>query len=69
MSKHKVTFGAALLLFPVNILATRRFATAAAVVENAIYVVGGFDGKTYLTSGERYDPREGKWRLVSFFNA
>ena len=41
-----------------------RFATAAAALGSSIYVVGGFDGKAYLSTAERYDPREGKWQKV-----
>jgi len=28
-------------------------------------VTGGFNGQNYLASSERYDPREGKWQIVS----
>jgi len=31
----------------------------AAVVDEKIYVIGGFDGKARLKSVERYDPRVG----------
>lgn len=41
-----------------------RFATAASVLDSSIYAVGGFDGKTYLSSAERYDPRDGRWHKV-----
>lgn len=42
----------------------RRFTTAAGLLNNSIYVSGGYDGQSYLRSVERLDPREGKWMLV-----
>jgi hypothetical protein len=37
-----------------------RFGAAAAVVQSAIHLVGGFDGAQYLASCGVLDPREGK---------
>ncbi|KAF3775093.1 Kelch-like protein 12 [Nymphaea thermarum] len=41
--------------------AYRRFSHAAVELGGAVYVVGGYDGKEYLRSTERYDPREVSW--------
>lgn len=37
-------------------------------LQNCIYAVGGFDGYFYLSSVERFDPREGKWTEVRLPN-
>eukprot|EP01026_Neomeris_dumetosa_P010739 TRINITY_DN13989_c0_g1_i2.p1 TRINITY_DN13989_c0_g1~~TRINITY_DN13989_c0_g1_i2.p1 ORF type:complete len:267 (-),score=42.15 TRINITY_DN13989_c0_g1_i2:122-922(-) len=44
-----------------NKMLNKRFMLGAVVIENAIYAVGGYDGKQYLNSVERFDPREGIW--------
>ena len=41
-----------------------RFAINASVINQALYVVGGFSESQYLASGERHDPREGFWDPV-----
>ena len=42
-----------------------RFATSAAYLHGCIYMLGGFDGRQYLSSVVRLDPREGIWHPVS----
>ncbi|KAK9831297.1 hypothetical protein WJX74_010943 [Apatococcus lobatus] len=42
-----------------------RFATAAAYLHGCIYMLGGFDGRQYLSSVIRCDPREGEWHPVA----
>ena len=37
---------------------------AASVLNNQIYVVGGYDGHVYHSSVERYDPVLDSWRSV-----
>ena len=37
---------------------------AAAVLNNQVYVVGGYDGHTYHSSVERYDPVTDAWCTV-----
>jgi hypothetical protein len=46
-------------------LSKRRFNCTVEKLEGSLFCVGGFDGAAYLTSVERYDPREGKWAEVS----
>ena len=42
-----------------------RYAYAACVLQDKIYVVGGFDSKNYLVKEvERYDPSCDKWIIV-----
>lgn len=41
-----------------------RFTTAAAAVNGAIYITGGFDGGEYLRTMEMLDPRAGSWAHV-----
>lgn len=43
----------------------KRFAPAAAQLNGAIYVGGGYDGQEYLKSMERLDLRECSWTLLS----
>lgn len=46
----------------------KRFAPAAAEINNALYVIGGYDGSNYLSSVERFDPRENSWtRLKNMY--
>ena len=46
-------------------MSRKRFAAAGGVLNNAVYVTGGFDGQSYTNSCEKLDAREGKWSLVS----
>ncbi|KAK4351282.1 hypothetical protein RND71_030595 [Anisodus tanguticus] len=46
-----------------------RFAPAAADINGAIYVGGGYDGKAYMKSVERFDPREHTWTTVGSMKA
>ena len=46
-------------------MSRKRFAAAGGVLNNAVYVTGGFDGQTYTNSCEKLDPREGKWSPVN----
>lgn len=41
----------------------KRFTTAAAELNGSIFVTGGYDDQ-YLSSTERFDPREGRWVSV-----
>jgi kelch-like protein 20 len=43
----------------------KRFTTAAAELNGSIFVTGGYDDQ-YLSSTERFDPREGRWVQVRF---
>ncbi|KAK8969000.1 hypothetical protein KSP40_PGU005683 [Platanthera guangdongensis] len=43
----------------------QRFAPAAAELNGVVYAVGGYDGKKYLNSVERLDPREFSWKILS----
>lgn len=45
-------------------LSSRRFATAAAALNGAILIAGGYDGSQYLASAEMLDPRVGEWKPV-----
>jgi hypothetical protein len=46
-------------------LAKPRFSCTLERWEGSLFCVGGFHGDASLTSVERYDPREGKWAVVS----
>ncbi|KAM0953788.1 putative DCD domain-containing protein NRP [Dioscorea sansibarensis] len=46
----------------------QRFAPTAAAFQGAMYVVGGFNGKDYLRSFERCDPREAYWKRLPSMN-
>ncbi|KAH9620293.1 hypothetical protein KSS87_005399 [Heliosperma pusillum] len=48
---------------------TGRFALASVELNGALYAVGGFDGKDYLSSGERFDPREHSWSKLGSMNS
>lgn len=48
-------------------MSRKRFAAAGGVLNNAVYVTGGFDGQSYTNSCEKLDAREGKWSLVSYW--
>jgi kelch-like protein 20 len=52
---------------PLPPLSHERFCLGGATLGGALYAVGGFDGKMYLSSVERYDPREGgaRWTLCA----
>ena len=49
-------------------LSEKRFATALASARGAVWAVGGFSGKTYLTTVEYFDPREGRWHAAPKMN-
>ncbi|KAL6985391.1 RNA helicase [Sarracenia purpurea var. burkii] len=53
-----------LVLLPTRELATQRFALAVAEFNGPLYAVGGYDGKDYLKSAERFDPREHSWTRI-----
>lgn len=40
---------------------TPRSSVKAATDGRAIYIVGGYDGEKYLSTAERFDPREGRY--------
>ncbi|KAK4345535.1 hypothetical protein RND71_035711 [Anisodus tanguticus] len=42
----------------------QRFSLAAAELDGALYVVGGFDGSNCLATAERFDPREHAWTKI-----
>lgn len=44
----------------------KRFTAAGAALNGSIYVAGGFDTVQYISSAERFDPREGFWTEVHF---
>ena len=44
----------------------KRFTVAAAELSGCIYATGGYDSEQYLSTVERYDPREGRWSPVRF---
>ncbi|KAL0401138.1 UNVERIFIED_CONTAM: B2 protein [Sesamum latifolium] len=46
----------------------QRFGPAAADMNGAIYVAGGYDGKDYLRSVERFDVREHAWTRIGSMN-
>ena len=37
-------------------------------LSDGIYALGGFDGKNYLSSVERYDETKNRWQYVSSMN-
>ncbi|KAF5184992.1 Kelch-like protein diablo, partial [Thalictrum thalictroides] len=45
-----------------------RFACSTVELDGVLYVVGGFDGKNYLKSAERFDPREASWSKLHSMN-
>ncbi|KAK4433376.1 hypothetical protein Salat_1099900 [Sesamum alatum] len=49
-------------------LTSRHSGTAAADMNGAIYVAGGYDGKDYLRSVERFDLRECVWTRIGSMN-
>ncbi len=46
-------------------LAKRRFNCTVETLEGSLFCVGGFEGGFFLSSVERHDPREGKWKEVT----
>jgi kelch-like protein 12 len=46
-------------------LAKPRFNCTVEKLEGSLFCVGGLDGLADVNSLERYDPREGKWAVVS----
>ncbi|KAK7852756.1 influenza virus ns1a-binding protein like protein a [Quercus suber] len=46
----------------------KRFAVAAVELNGALYASGGYDGKDYLMSAERFDPREHSWTKIASMN-
>jgi N-acetylneuraminic acid mutarotase len=42
-----------------------RRALAVVAMPDGIYAIGGYDGKDYISSVERYDIMEDKWTLIS----
>ena len=47
-------------------MGTARFAPAAAVLEDKLYAVGGYnDDESILSSVERYDPATNAWEAVA----
>ena len=47
---------------------TPRAWAASAVVDNKVYILGGFDGSNRLRSVERYDPEMDSWTFISNMN-
>ena len=50
---------------PVTSLSIGRSGAGVAVVDNMIYVCGGFDGSQHLSTVECYNPRMDMWTNVS----
>jgi N-acetylneuraminic acid mutarotase len=46
-------------------MGTVRYAPAAAVIDGLLYVIGGNDGSSRLSSGERYDPAANAWSPIA----
>jgi N-acetylneuraminic acid mutarotase len=42
-------------------MSTARSCSAAAVFDGKLYVMGGHDGKNWLSSVEQYDPAKNEW--------
>jgi N-acetylneuraminic acid mutarotase len=42
-------------------MSTARYASAAAVVDGKLYVMGGYDGQNRLSSVEQYNPAKDEW--------
>lgn len=49
-------------------MATCRIGTGLAVVNRLMYVVGGFDGESRLSTVECYHPENNDWHLMSPMN-
>uniref|UniRef100_A0A1B0G5I6 Kelch repeat protein n=1 Tax=Glossina morsitans morsitans TaxID=37546 RepID=A0A1B0G5I6_GLOMM len=47
-----------------NSMETRRSTLGVAVLNGCIYAVGGFDGKTGLSSAEMFVPKNEVWRFI-----
>ena len=45
-----------------------RDAVGVAVLGDRLFAVGGYDGQSYLSAVECYDPQTGEWTTVSTFN-
>jgi hypothetical protein len=46
-------------------MGTVRSCLAAAVIDGLLYAIGGFDGSSTLSSGERYDPAANAWSPIA----
>ena len=46
-----------------------RRALAAVAMPDGIYAIGGYNGKDYISTVERYDISEDKWTLISKLNS
>jgi len=46
-------------------MATRRLGAGLAVVNRLLYVVGGYDGESRLSTVECYHPENNEWQLVA----
>lgn len=46
-----------------------RRALAAVAMPDGIYAIGGYNGKDYISSVERYDIIEDKWTMVADLNS
>lgn len=46
-----------------------RRALAAVAMPDGIYAIGGYNGKDYISSVERYDILNDKWNLVCHLNS
>ena len=49
-------------------MSCKRGGCAAAVLQNRLYAVGGFDGSTGLQTAERYDPATNTWEAIALMN-
>ena len=50
---------------PVVAMNCRRSGAGVCVVNGKLYVIGGFDGSTYLKSVEWMDTESGQWRVAA----
>ncbi|KAL7107568.1 hypothetical protein ACP275_06G063000 [Erythranthe tilingii] len=50
------------------VLFLQRFSHAAADINGVLYVAGGYNGRDYLRSVERFDPREHAWTRLGSMN-
>lgn len=49
-------------------MAARRIGVGLAVVNRLLYVVGGYDGESRLSTVECYHPENNEWRVVAPMN-
>jgi len=54
---------------PLSSMSTPRSSHTCEVMDGLIYVVGGGDGKDWLSSAEVYDPKKNSWRTISDLSA